>query len=277
MLLDRLKNKKIKAKYKKEMLIISFVSIFFMGYFLGIKAFAILEKDDTSIIVDSSYQTNNKKSLVSQFAYSNSIYLSNDKIERTKIFEGYKDSIKDFLLTSTMAIREPRDFKALYEGLSNSGVKFYTDLDIIKLENTTDIKYYKISESIKNDFINLLTKSIYFSSSSLKNSSNWDSISITNTKTGEVKKIKRKNFEEFASKLSIIRECGEIQPNKSQASSDNTFNIIIKTKHDVEYKIETMGKHYIKIELNNTNNLLEYFEVKTTLYDYIQNSIFYTN
>ena len=209
------------------------------------------------------------QSLVSKFATSSHIYLSSSDTGKTKIFDEYIKSLKEFLNTSTMQIREPLSFNPTYEGLSSSGVKLYTDLDVIKFEEFDNVKYYKVAEGVKDDFLNLLTKSIYFSTDSLKDSKNWSSVKVIYKNKNITKTIKKRDYDEFSSKLSIIRSCGKIQPEKSLQNSQKNFEVIIETKNNINYKITIMGKDYIKIELNDKNS--EYFEVKTAFYDYLSN------
>lgn len=266
-LLDMNKKRKIRSFSKKEIIASSFIMLMLGGYYCGIEAYSIVIKSKGEIMQTS--EENVGQSLVSKFTNSSHIYLSNEETGKIKIFDEYIKSIKDFLNISTMQIREPLSFKPIYEGLSSSGVKLYTDLDVIKFEEFDNVKYYKISEGVKEDFLNLLTKSIYFSARTLKDSKNWKEVSIVYENNNSSKVIKKKDYEEFASKISIIRSCGKIQPEKSLRNSEKNFEVIIKTKNNMTYKITIMGKDYIKIELNGKNE--EYFEVKTAFYDYLSN------
>lgn len=261
------KKRKIRSLNKKEILITSFITLMLSGYYCGIETYSIVIKPKGEITEYT--EENTTQSLVNKFANSSHIYLSNKENQKIKVFDEYIKSIKDFLNISTMQIREPLNFNPTYEGLSGSGVKFYTDLDIIKLEDFDNIKYYKVSEGVKKDFLNLLTKSIYFSTGSLKDSKNWNSVKITYLNSNTKKNIKKRNFEDFASKISIIRSCGKIQPEKSLEKSERKFEINIKTKDNMNYKIIIMGKDYIKITLND--EIEEYFEVKSSFYDYLSN------
>lgn len=260
-----MKKKKIKSLSRKEGMVISTIVLTLGGYYCGVKAYSVISttKGELSEIVEE----NTGVSLVNKFINSSHIYLSNNDSGKIKIFDEYIQSIKEFLNISTMQIREPLDFNPVYEGLSSSGVKLYTDLDVIKFEEFDEVKYYKVSESVKKDFSNLLTKAIYFSTGSLKNSSNWSEISVTYKNKNEHKIIRKRDYEEFASKLSIIRNCGRIQPEKSLANAQRVFEISIKTKNHMLYKITIMGKDYMKIELDSQN--YEYFEIKNVFYDYL--------
>lgn len=261
------KKRKLRSFNKKEIIASSFIVLMLGGYYCGIEAYSIVMKSKGEVMQTS--EENTGQSLVSKFTNSSHIYLSNEKTGKVKIFNEYIKSIKDFLNISTMQIREPLSFKPIYEGLSSSGVKFYTDLDIIKFEEFDNVKYYKVSESVKEDFLNLLTKSIYFSVDTLKDSKNWKQVSVIYEDNNLTTTIKKKDYEEFASKISILRSCGKIQPEKSLRNSQKNFKVIIKTKNDMTYKIIVMGKDYINIQLNDKNE--EYFEVKTSFFDYISN------
>lgn len=261
------KTRKLRKFTKEEITICSFIILMLGGYYSGIQSYSIVIKPKGEITQTMEEETT--QSLVNRFTNSSHIYLSNNDTEKIKVFDEYIKSLKDFLSISTMQIREPLTFKPTYEGLSSSGVKFYTDLDIIKFEDFDNIKYYKVAEGVKEDFKNLLTKSIYFSVDSLKNCDNWKEVKIISTKNNTSKTIRKKNFEDFASKISIIRSCGKIQPEKSQLKSKQNFEVLIKTKNNMDYKLSIMGKDYIKIMLDDNNE--EYFEVKSTFYDYISN------
>ena len=262
-----MKKRKIRRFSKKEIIVSSFIALMFGGYYCGIEAYSFIStaKGEVTEIVEE----NEGVSLINKFTNSSHIYLSNNNTGKIKIFDEYIESIKEFLNISTMQIREPISFTPTFEGLSSSGVKLYTDLNIIKFEEFDKVKYYKVSESVKKDFFNLLTKAIYFSTGSLKDSSNWREISVTYKNTNVTKNIKRYDYEEFASKLSIIRSCGKIQPEKSLAKANKNFEVSIKTKNNISYNIIIMGKDYIKIELDENNS--EYFEVKNVFYDYLSN------
>lgn len=257
--------KKIKSFNKKETMILSFIALTLGGYYCGVEGYSVIAttKGEISEIVEE----NTEISLVNKFINSSHVYLSNNDSGKIKIFSEYIQSIKEFLNTSTMQIREPLNFDPVYEGLSSSGVKLYTDLDVIKFEEFDKVKYYKVSEGVKKDFSNLLTKAIYFSTGSLKNCSNWTEISVKYNNLNEEKVIRRSDYEEFASKLSVVRNCGRIQPEKSLANAQKTFEVSIKTKNHITYNILVMGKDYIKIELDSQN--YEYFEVKNAFYDYL--------
>lgn len=259
--------KKIRSFNKKEIAISTFIVLMLGGYYCGIESYSIVmkTKGDVVQIVDDS----NNQSLINKFANSSHIYLSDANTGKIKIFNEYIESIKEFLNTSTMQIREPLSFTPTYEGLSSSGVKLFTDLDIIKLEEFENVKYYKVSEAVKNDFSDLLTKSIYFSTTNLKDTKNWKEVTIMYKDGNISQNIKKRDFEEFASKIAIIRNCGKIQPEKSLKNSRKNFEVYIETKNNINYKIIMMGKDYMKIQLNNNNE--EYFEIKTAFYDYLSN------
>lgn len=261
------KKKKFKSFNKKEIITSSIIVLFLGGYYCGVEAYSLIINSKGEIM--QTTEENIGASLINKFTNSSYIYLSNKETGKVKIFDEYIKSIKEFLNTSTMQIREPLSFTPVYEGLSNSGVKLYTDLDVIKFEEFENVKYYKISEGVKKDFLNLLTKSIYFSTGSLKDCKNWKEVSVTYKNKNISKNIRKYDYEEFASKLSIIRSCGKIQPEKSLLDAHKNFELTIKTKNNVTYKILIMGKDYIKIELNDGNQ--EYFEVKNVFYDYLSN------
>ena len=264
---SNLKRKKIRSFSKKELIASSFITLLISGYYCGVEAYSIIVKPKGEVmeIKDESTAT----SLVNKFTNSSHIYLSTKGTGKIKIFDEYIKSIKEFLNTSTMQIRKPLSFNPTYEGLSSSGVNLYTDLDVIKLEDFESEKYYKISEVVKDDFLNLLTKSIYFSTDALKDCKNWKSVTINYKEKNIIKNIKKNKYEDFASKISIIRNCGKIQPEKSLSKSSKTFEVTINTKNDMTYNILIMGKDYIKITLNNKNS--EYFEVKNVFFDYLNN------
>lgn len=261
------KKRKIRSLSKKEIIASSFIILMLGGYYCGVEAYSIVMKSKGEVIQTS--EENTGQSLVSKFTNSSHIYLSNKETGKIKIFDEYIESIKDFLNISTMQIREPLSFNPTYEGLSSSGVKLYTDLDVIKFEEFDNTKYYKVSEGVKEDFLNLLTKSIYFSVGTLKDSTNWKQVDIIYKDKNLTSTIKKRDYEEFASKISILRSCGKIQPEKSLLNSQKNFEVIIKTKNNMTYTIMIMGKDYIKIQLNGKNE--EYFEVKTSFFDYISN------
>lgn len=261
------KKKQFKKFKKKELISSAFIALLVSGYYCGIEAYSIIVKSKGEVM--EVKDETSEISLVNKFVNSSHIYLSDKDTDKIKIFDEYIESIKHFLNTSTMQIREPISFKPTYEGLSSLGVKLYTDLDVIKLEDFGVSKYYKVAEGVKKDFQNLLKKAIYFSTDSLKNSKEWKEVKVIYKNKNEEKTIRRSGYEEFASKLSIVRSCGKIQPEKSLKNSKKNFEITILTKNNMTYKITIMGKDYVKINLDNENE--EYFEVKSSFFDYLSN------
>lgn len=260
----------IKPEYKKEVGVFIFVLLIFGGYFTGIKVSGFIQKDE---LIEQSSEDNKiqNENLENKFITSSHIYISNANAEKVKIFEDFKEYLEDFFSTSIMKIRQPSSFKSIYEGLSSSGVKMSTDLDVIKFEYLNQTSYYKIAEPVKNDFKDLLTKIIFFSPSSLKNTSNWKNVEVTKVNSNlEPIKIKKKDFEELASKISVVRKCGKIQPERNNAQAKKQYIVEIETKSD-KYKISTMNKNYVKIELNN--EFLEYFEVQPYFFEYLVNTL----
>lgn len=258
----------VKPEYRKEVGVFIFILLTFGGYFTGVKASGLIQKDE---IVEQSSEENKTQeyNLENKFITSSHIYISDSNVEKVKIFEDFKEYLQDFFNTSIMEIRKPSSFKSLYEGLSSSGVKMSTNLDTIKFEYLNQTTYYKIAEPVKKDFKDLLTKIIYFSPSSLKNTSNWKNvkISMSNSNVEDVK-VKKKDFDEFASKISIVRKCGKIQPERNSKQAKKHYVVEIETNSG-KYKISTMNKNYIKIEFNN--DFLEYFEVQPYFFEYLVN------
>lgn len=264
----RKEKRMVKPEYKKEVGVFIFVLLTFGGYFTGVKASSLIQKDEVVEQISEDNKSSNI-SLQNKFIESSHIYISDSNVEKVKIFEDFKEYLQEFFNTSIMKIRQPANFKSSYEGLSSSGVKMSTNLDVIKFEYMNQISYYKIAEPVKKDFKDLLTKIIYFSPSSLKNSSNWEDITISLSNSNiEKLKIKKRDFEELASKISIVRKCGKIQPEKNNSQAKKQYVVDLKTNSG-EYKISTMGKNYVKIEFNN--EFLEYFEVQPYFFDYLSN------
>lgn len=258
----------VKPEYKKEVGVFIFILLTFGGYFTGVKASSFIQKDEIIEQVNEESK-NTDVNLQNKFITSSHIYISDSNVEKVKIFEDFKEYLQDFFNTSIMKIRQPSSFKSCYEGLSSSGVKMSTDLDTIKFEYLNQTSYYKIAEPVKKNFKDLLTKIIYFSPSSLKNTSNWEhvTVSLANSNIESIK-IKKRDFDELASKVSIVRKCGKIQPERNNKQAKKQYIVEIETKSG-KYKISTMNKNYIKIEFNN--DFLEYFEVQPYFFEYLSN------
>jgi hypothetical protein len=260
--------RKVKDEYKIEIGVLLFTLLTFGGYFTGVKATSLIQKDE---VVEETTQTSNvsTSNLETKFISSSHIYMSDSKTNRIKIFEDFKEYLEEFFNTSIMKIRKPTSFKSTYEAVSSSGVKMSTNLDVIKFEYLNNETYYKIAETVKEDFEDLLTKIIYFSPSALKDCSKWNELTVTFEGSNlEIVRIKKRDFEELASKISIVRKCGKIQPEKNNEQTKKQYIVNLKTDSG-EYKISTMGKSYIKIEFND--EFFEYFEVQSSFFDYLSN------
>ena len=121
---------------------------------------------------------------------------------------------------------------------------------------------------LKEEFKNILNKSIYTSFDFIKQYKTWKEVKITYE--GKTKKLSKWKYDDLANTMASKRVVGKVQPEKSKQRSK--YNFVIEIKADnYEAKIETMGENYVKI---NAKNLSSYYEVHTALYDYIKNDIF---
>ncbi|MDU4856291.1 MAG: hypothetical protein E6X72_18055, partial [Clostridioides difficile] len=122
--------------------------------------------------------------------------------------------------------------------------------------------------SSKDAFKKLLDESIYTSFDLLSHYKDWKEVTITHGK--EIKKVHRWKFDDLAHKMISKRVVGKVQPEKSKERSDYNFTINIKGDN-FDVKVDTMGKDYVKV---TSKKNVSYYEVHTSLFDYLKNEIF---
>ncbi|WP_242824233.1 hypothetical protein [[Clostridium] dakarense] len=225
--------------------------------------------DDTSNTQTKNIeeQEEDTRSLVNQISSKKKIYVSDSKVENVKIEETYWDEIK-VLFSEFTKVRKPDSFNPVYNGYSDDGVRFSTDLNYFRVYTVNKEEYYKIPVATKKEFNKLIDESIYTSFDFIKQYKGWESVEITYKE--ETKKIHKWKFDDLAYKMGAKRIVGKVQPEKSKERSDYNFTIKIKGEH-YDAKVETMSKDYVKI---TSGKAVSYYEVTPTLFDYIKEDIF---
>lgn len=256
-----------KRKLKKKAAILIGVVIFFIIYFISFKIGINMEKDKSEVPKKVETETEDNRSLMTQIKEKKKIYVSDKNVENIKIEEDMWNEVK-FFFSEFKKVRNTTSYEAIYEGYSDDGIKFSTDLNFFRVYTVNKEEYYKVPIDSKNSFKKLLDESIYTSFDLLSHYKDWKEVTITYGK--ETKKVHKWKFDDLEHKMISKRVVGKVQPEKSKERSDYNFSINIKGEN-FAVKVDTMGKDYVKVTSKKT---VSYYEVHTSLFDYLKNEIF---
>lgn len=256
-----------KRKIKKKVAIIIGVIGFFIVYFVSFNWGKSMEQKSESSPKKTENQDEDTRSLLAQISSKKKIYISDENIENIKVEEEYWNEIR-FFFSEFSKVREPDSFSKKYEGYSDDGIKFSTDLNFFRVYTVNSQEYYKVPVSIKKEFNSLIKESIYTSFDFIKQYKTWEDVTVSYN--GKSKNISGWKYDDLAYKMASKRLVGKVQPEKSKERSDYNFAIKIKGK-DYEVKVETMGQDYVKITSKDAES---YYEVHNGLFEYLKNEVF---
>lgn len=257
-----------KRKIKKEFWIIGAVILFFVVYFIAFKIGRSMdEKSSKQTKNIEEQQEEDTRSLISQISLKKKIYVSDSKVENVRIEETYWGEIK-VLFSELTKVRKPESFDPVYNGYSDDGIRFSTDLNYFRVYTVNREEYYKIPIATKKEFNKLIDESIYTSFDFIKQYKGWKNVEVIYK--DDTKKIHKWKFDDLAYKMGSKRIVGKVQPEKSKERSKYDFTIKIKGEN-YDAKVETMSKDYVKI---TSGKAVSYYEVTPTLFDYIKEEIF---
>lgn len=256
-----------KRKIKKSAILPLSLLIFFVLYFFSFWWFSKDQEREQHIEVNTQDQKEDTRPLLTQLRYKKKIYLSDGTVSNIRVEEDYWDEL-DYILAELKEVRAPESFNEVYSGYSDDGIKFSTDLNYLRVYTVNKESYYKIPVDSKDEFKDILNKSIYTSFGFVTQYKTWESVSITYG--DKTKKIYKWKYDDLSYKMASKRIVGKVQPEKSKERSEYNFTISIKIKGQ-DIVIDTMGEDYVKI---TSHKLQSYYEVHNRLYEYIKNDIF---
>ena len=255
-----------KRKLKKEVVAILAVILFFAVYFIAFKFGTYLDQKNQDPIKQVE-EKEDTRPLINQLKSESKIYISDSEIQNIKIEESSWDEIK-YIFTKFSKIRTPEKFTPIYNGYTDDGLKFSTDLNYLRVYTVKKEEYYKVPVEQKDYFKKALNESIYTSFDFVKQYKTWKNVTISYN--NNKKTIHKWKFDDLSYKMAAKRQVGKIQPEKSKERSEYNFTIDIKGEN-YEVTIETMSKDYVKI---TSGNLEAYYEVYTGLFEYIEDNVF---
>lgn len=256
-----------RRKVKKSVFLVGGIILFFAVYFLTFYGVSKISNKDKENAVTLNTKTEDSRPLLKQLTDKDKIYLSDSVISDVRVDEELLEELR-YSFEDVSKIRTPQSYTSVYEGYSDDGLKFSTDLSVLRVYTVDKEEYYKIPVSSKEEFKKILDKSIYTSFDFVKQYKTWKEVKITyNDKT---KKLSRWKYDDLANTMAAKRVVGKVQPEKSKQRSKYNFVIEIKAEN-YEAKIETMGEEYVKI---SGKNLSSYYEVHPALYTYLKDEVF---
>lgn len=260
-----------KRKVKKGAYILIGVIAFFTVYFISFNVFKDMDKKVDTNKTATEDQGEDTRSLMAQLKSKTNVYIkdeSDSELSSIKIDEGYWKEIKYFF-SEFSEIRTPGSYKALYSGSSDDGVRFSTDLSYFRVYTVNTEEYYKVPVAIKQEFENIIKKSIYTSFDFIRQYKSYQKVVVTSS-TGDKKNLHKWKYDDLANKMVLKRMVGKVQPEKSKERSDYNFAIEIEGK-SYQVRVETMGQDYVKITSKGEQS---YYEVHTGLFEYLKNDVF---
>ena len=257
-----------KRKLKKGMALILGIILFFVVYLITFNRVRNLDEKNKEP-VKTEEQEEDTRPLINQIKLKEKIYISDSKVENIRIEESYWSNVK-VLFSEFTKIRKPESYTPVYNGYSDDGIRFSTDLNYFRVYTVSTEEYYKVPVATKKEFDKLLGESIYLSFDFVKKYKDWETVEISYK--GETKKIHKWKFDDLSYNMGSKRIVGKVQPQKSKERSKYNFTINIKGEH-YNAKLETMGKDYVKISQEDMKTEA-YYEVLTGLYDYLAVEVF---
>ena len=259
-----------KRKLKKSMAVIIGVVGFFIVYF-GAFSYGVYLDEKNVEPVKVEDQEEDTRPLINQISTKDKIYISDENVDGIRIEEEYWKKIK-ILFSEFSKIRKPESYTPIYNGHSDDGIRFSTDLNYFRVYTVNKEEYYKVPVTIKKEFKITLGQSIYLSFDFVRQYKNWKTVEVSYDNS--VKKIHKWKFDDFSYKMGSKRMVGKVQPEKGKERSKYNFTIDITGSY-YSLKVETMGKDYLKISAGEGENHREtYYEVHTGLYDYLLYDLF---
>lgn len=255
-----------KRKIKKSVFLVAAIILFFGVYIISFTLFSNKNDSNKDNAVKIQEPEDNR-SLLKQLEEKDKIYLSDGTVSDVRVDEELLEELR-YSFEDISKIRKPASYESTYEGYSDDGLKFSTNLDVIRIYTVNEEEYYKIPVSSKDEFKKILDKSIYTSFDFIKQYKTWKEVKITYKDT--TKKLSKWKYDDLANTMAAKRVVGKVQPEKSKERSK--YNFVIEIKADnYEAKVEVMGANYVKIE---SKGLSSYYEVHTALHDYIKDEVF---
>ncbi|HSQ89848.1 hypothetical protein [Romboutsia sp.] len=259
-----------KRKLKKGMALILGIILFFVVYFITFNRVRNLDEKNKEP-VKTEEQEEDTRPLINQIKLKEKIYISDSKVENIRIEESYWSNVK-VLFSEFTKIRKPESYTPVYNGYSDDGIRFSTDLNYFRAYTVSKEEYYKVPVATKNEFERLLRESIYLSFDFIKQYKSWETVEISYK--GQTKKIHKWKFDDLSYKMASKRIVGKVQPEKNKERSKYNFTISIRGKY-YNSTIETMGKDYVKMSAGEGKNKAKaYYEVHTGLYEYLVSEVF---
>ena len=258
-----------KRKMKKSAVVIITICLFFPIYIMTYMYLVNRAEKGENITKQQIQQQDNEEqteSLLSQLRTKEKLYIKEENIEGVKVEEEHRKEL-NFIYDKIAEVRKPDNYVSIYEGYSDDGLKFSTDLNYFRVYNVNEEVYYKVPVANKEELEHIIKECIYTSFDLVKEYKAWDKVTVTYE--DKTKKISGFKYDELAYKMGSKRMVGKIQPEKSKERSEYNFIIDIQAKN-YDVKVETMGDDYVKITSKDQES---YYEVNDLLYYYLKDEV----
>ena len=149
-----------RRKIKKSVFLIAGIIAFFIIYFISFNFFSNMEQKQGNTV--KVQEKEDSRSLLKQLNDKDKIYLSDGIVSDIRAEQELLEEIR-YCFEDISKIRKPQSYKSIYEGYSDDGLKFSTDLNVMRIYTVNEEEYYKIPVTSKDELKNILNKSIYTS------------------------------------------------------------------------------------------------------------------
>lgn len=201
------------------MFLVAAIILFFGVYIASFTYFSNKENNSKDNAVKIEEPEDNR-SLLKQLNEKEKIYLSDGIVSDVRVEEQLLEELR-YSFEDISKIRKPASYESTYEGYSDDGLKFSTNLDVIRIYTVNEEEYYKIPVSSKNELKNILDKSIYTSFDFIKQYKTWKDVKIVYK--DNTKNLSRWKYDDLANTMAAKRVVGKVQPEKVRKEASITL------------------------------------------------------
>ena len=148
-----------RRKIKKSVFLVGGIILFFGVYIGSFMLFSKVENSDKKNAVTINTEREDNRSLLKQLEDKEKIYLSDGVVSDVRVDDKLLEELR-YSFEDVSKIRTPQSYTSVYEGYSDDGLKFSTDLNVIRIYTVNKEEYYKIPVSSKYEFKKILEKII---------------------------------------------------------------------------------------------------------------------
>ena len=121
-----------RRKIKKSVFLVGGIILFFGVYIGSFMLFSKVENSDKKNAVTINTEREDNRSLLKQLEDKEKIYLSDGVVSDVRVDDKLLEELR-YSFEDVSKIRTPQSYTSVYEGYSDDGLKFSTDLNVIRI------------------------------------------------------------------------------------------------------------------------------------------------